>query len=193
MKQEHGIPAVQLDVTGVAESSRGAEERLAQLFSLHANFVWRSLRGLGVPDADAEDAAQEVFLVVYRRMAEYEDRGLMRAWLFSISRQVASHYRRGASRAERRHRALIASTADHDVEHLIARREAAGLVDAFLNELDEPQRTVFFLADVEGMTAPEIATALGVKLNTVYGRLRLARKRFERAVAKREGGEGVDE
>jgi RNA polymerase sigma-70 factor (ECF subfamily) len=141
-----------------------------------------------VPDADAEDAAQEVFLVVYRRLAEYEDRGLLRAWLFSISRQVASHYRRGASRADRRHRALIADTADHDVEELFARREAASLVNAFLDELEEPQRTVFFLADVEGMTAPEIAAALGVKLNTVYGRLRLARKRFEKAVAKKEGG-----
>jgi RNA polymerase sigma-70 factor (ECF subfamily) len=184
MKQEHVTPAVQRDEPSPAE-------RIAQLFSLHADFVWRSLRGLGVPDADAEDAAQEVFLIVYRRLADYEDRGLLRAWLFSISRQVASHYRRGASRADRRHRALIADTADHDVEELLARREAAELVNAFLNELDEPQRTVFFLADIEGLTAPEIAAALGIKLNTVYGRLRLARKRFEKAVAKQEPGEGA--
>src|SRR5215471_17330289 len=129
MKQEHVIPAVQLDTEqrsgkpGSAPSEPPTPaERIAELFTQHANFVWRSLRGLSVPDADAEDAAQEVFLVVYRRLAEYEDRGLLRAWLFSISRQVASHYHRGASRADRRHRALIADTADHDVEELLARR-----------------------------------------------------------------------
>jgi RNA polymerase sigma factor (sigma-70 family) len=135
MKQEHVTPAVQRDAPSSGSPSTGAgstgsepspAERIAQLFSLHADFVWRSLRGLGVPDADAEDAAQEVFLIVYRRLADYEDRGLLRAWLFSISRQVASHYRRGASRADRRHRALIADTADHDVEELLARREAPG-------------------------------------------------------------------
>src|SRR6185295_4158846 len=123
MKQEHVNPAVQLDAdarsagTPQGETTGGAaatpEERIAELFSEHANFVWRSLRGLGVFDADVEDAAQEVFLVVYRRLAEYEDRGLLRAWLFSISRQVASHYRRGANRADRRHRVFIADTADH--------------------------------------------------------------------------------
>ena len=199
MKQDHVIPAVQLDAEAPSSSASGtaptallpsSTERIAQLLSLHADFVWRSLRSLGVPEADAEDAAQEVFLVVYRRMADYEDRGLLRAWLFSISRQVASHYHRGANRADRRHRALIADTAGHDVEELFARREAAGLVNAFLDELDEPQRTAFYLADVEGMTAPEIAAALGIKLNTVYGRLRLARKRFEKAVAMQEAEGG---
>lgn len=193
------IPAVQIEADPSANAQADARPTgttrdpaalIAELFSQHADFVWRSLRGLGVPDADAEDAAQEVFLVVHRRLAEYEDRGMLRAWLFSISRQVASHYRRGASRADRRHRALIADIAGHDVEELFARREAASLVNAFLNELDEPQRTVFFLSDVEGMSAPDIAAALGVKLNTVYGRLRLARKRFEKIVAKQESGGG---
>src|SRR4051795_4629478 len=106
MKQEHVNPAVQLDAgarSGQAQPHADAAkpaDRIAELFSLHANFVWRSLRGLGVPDADAEDAAQEVFLVVYRRLPEYGGRGLLRAWLFSISRKIASHYRRGASRAD---------------------------------------------------------------------------------------------
>jgi RNA polymerase sigma-70 factor (ECF subfamily) len=108
----------------------------------------------------------------------------MRAWLFAIGRQVASHYRRGARRAENRRRALLTDTTGQDLEELLARREAAGLVNDFLEELDEPQRSVFFLADIEGLTAPEIAAALGMKLNTVYGRLRLARQRFERLVAE---------
>jgi RNA polymerase sigma-70 factor (ECF subfamily) len=65
----------------------------------------------------------------------------------------------------------------------MALREAEDLVTKFLDELDENHRLVFHLSDIEGMTAPEISTALGVNLNTVYGRLRSARKRFERTVA----------
>ncbi len=140
-----------------------------------------------MPAADVDDALQEVFLVVHRRIAQYEDRGLMRAWLFSISRQVSSHYHRGAKRAEDRHRGLVISTTAPDLEEVVARREAEQLVSTFLEGLEEPQRLVFFLADIEGLTAPEIASALDVNLNTVYGRLRQARKRFEQLVASREG------
>ena len=74
----------------------------------------------------------------------------------------------------------------------MARREAERIVTSFLEELDEPQRMVFYLSDIEGLTAPEIATALDVNLNTVYGRLRLARKRFERALALRARGETTE-
>jgi RNA polymerase sigma-70 factor (ECF subfamily) len=160
-----------------------------EVFTQHADFVWRSLRRLGVPLADVDDALQEVFLVVYRRVGEYEDRGLIRAWLFAISRQVASHYHRAANRAENRHRRLVVDATAPDLEEEMARREAGRLVTAFLEELEEPQRLVFYLADIEGMTAPEIAAALGANLNTVYGRLRLARKRFERALSERQRGE----
>jgi RNA polymerase sigma-70 factor (ECF subfamily) len=166
--------------------------QLAQVFAEHADFVWRSLRRLGVRAADVDDALQEVFLVVYRRVSEYEDRGLMRAWLFSISRQVASHYHRAATRAENRRQRLVVDAATPDAEELMARREAERVVTSFLEELDEPQRMVFYLSDIEGMTAPEIAAALEVNLNTVYGRLRLARKRFERALAQRARGETTE-
>jgi RNA polymerase sigma-70 factor (ECF subfamily) len=157
---------------------------IAHIFSEHADFVWRSLRRLGVPSADVDDALQEVFLVVHRRIAEYEDRGLMRAWLFSISRQVSSHYHRGVKRSEARHRGLVVSSTAPDLEEVVARREAEQLVSAFLDQLEEPQRLVFYLADIEGLTAPEIASALEVNLNTVYGRLRQARKRFELVIAE---------
>jgi RNA polymerase sigma-70 factor (ECF subfamily) len=164
-----------------------SDDQLKAIFVQQSDFVWRSLRRLGVQDADADDALQEVFLVVYRRISEYADRGLLRAWLFTIARQVASHYHRGATRTQHRHRALVVDASSPDLEELVARREAEQVVQSFLDELDEPQRWVFFLSDIEGLSAPEIAAALGVNLNTVYGRLRLARKRFERAVERHAG------
>jgi RNA polymerase sigma-70 factor (ECF subfamily) len=159
--------------------------RVRELFSEHADFVWRSLRRLGVATSDVDDALQEVFLVVFRRIAEYEDRGLIRAWLFTISRQIASHYHRGNTRAETRRQGFAIDLTSVDLDDTLARREAERVVRLFLEELAEPQRMVFYLADIEGLTVPEIAAALGVNLNTVYGRLRLARKRFERTIARR--------
>jgi RNA polymerase sigma-70 factor (ECF subfamily) len=161
---------------------------VARIFAEQADFVWRSLRSLGLPIADVDDAVQEVFLVVYRRIADYEDRGFTRAWLFSISRQVASHYHRGKKRAEERQRGLVVSVTAPDIEELVSRREAEQLVNGFLEELQEPQRSVFYLSDVEGFTAPEIAAALDVNLNTVYGRLRKARKLFEDLVTRAQKG-----
>jgi RNA polymerase sigma-70 factor (ECF subfamily) len=171
----------------VAASSRAV--LVKQIFSEQANFVWRSLRRLGVAAADADDALQEVFLVVFRRIPDYQDRGLLRPWLFAISRQVASHYHRGNKRTETRYQRLVLDTVGTDIEESVARREAEDVVRSFLDELDEPQRMVFYLSDIEGMSAPEIAQALGVNLNTVYARIRLARKRFEREVARRLGTE----
>jgi RNA polymerase sigma-70 factor (ECF subfamily) len=160
--------------------------QFADVFQTHADFVWRALRRLGLGPADAEDALQEVFLVVYRRLEHYEERGAMRAWLFAISRQVVSHYRRGAQRSERKQQALAREEAKHDDPHdAFVRGESVALVRALLAELSEPQAMVFWLSEIEEMTMPEVATALGINLNTAYGRLRLARKRFEEMVRER--------
>src|SRR5882724_1123301 len=99
-------------------------DQIAAIFSEHADLVWRSMERLGVPVSDIDDALQEVFLVVYRRIAEYEDRGLIRAWLFSISRQVARHFHRSTTRAENRHLGLVVNVTAPDLEETLARREA---------------------------------------------------------------------
>lgn len=165
-------------------------DRITVLFREHARFVWRVLRRLGVPDPDVDDALQEVFVVVHRRLAEYEERGAVRAWLFTISRQVASEHRRGAARAERRNAVAEVPHRTDDPYEAARRAEAAAIVRRFLQELPEPQALAFYLADVEGLTVPEIAQALETNLNTVYSRLRLARQRFEEVLKSRELGGG---
>ncbi|MGH7437624.1 MAG: RNA polymerase sigma factor [Polyangiaceae bacterium] len=157
----------------------------AELFATQASFVWRVLRRLGVPEADADDALQEAFLIVHHKLGDYEERGSVRAWLFTIARQVASHHRRGEARRGRREALSEPPVPGDDPHEAAVRREAAGIVREFLDELDEERGIVFFLADVEGMAVPEIASSLGVNLNTVYGRLRTARLRFEEFVLKR--------
>ncbi len=67
-----------------------------------------------------------------------------------------------------------------------ARTEAVGRLYAILAEMDEERRAVFILAELEQMTAPEIAEAVGLNVNTVYTRLRAARREINEAVARHQ-------
>lgn len=156
---------------------------MAQVFADHAYFVKRSLRRLGVTTSDADDALQQVFLVVARRFDEYLLVESKRGWLFGVSDLVSRNYHRGRRRARRRHRWLVALPA-FDLEEVLRRREAGRIVSKFLAGLKESERTAFYLADVEGLTAKEIAVELDVNMNTIYSRLRAARRRFNTALSR---------
>ena len=164
---------------------RERSERLADLFQRHADFVWRVLRRLGLSPADAEDTLQEVFLVVNHRLADYEDRGTTRAWLFAICRQLARAHHRQSSRTRPVADLGESLFSTDDPAHTVEKREAAKAIHEFLGTLSEPQALAFFLVEIEDMTAPEAAVALGVGVNTLYGRLRLAHRRFEAFLARR--------
>jgi RNA polymerase sigma-70 factor, ECF subfamily len=159
-------------------------EQLSALFEAHADFVHRALLRFGVPTADVEDALQDVFLVVARRLDGYVERGAMRAWLFVIARQVALHALR-AGRLRARQTLLLVRPAEPDDPHAkLLQQEAVAMMHGFLAQLDEKLAEVFVLAEIEQLSVPEIAAALRVKLNTAYSRLRLARRRFEKWLAQ---------
>jgi RNA polymerase sigma-70 factor (ECF subfamily) len=172
--------------------ARASERDLARAFrtmyEAHVDFVWRNLRRLGVTFAEADDKTQEVFVIAHRRFAEFEDRGHgPRAWIFQIVLRVASD----ARRHRRRHpedpdggdslqrQAVEASQADD-----FARREQLDRLDRALETIDVGRRAVLVLHEIEEMTAPEIAETLGIPLNTVYSRLRVARGELEAAVER---------
>jgi RNA polymerase sigma-70 factor, ECF subfamily len=152
------------------------------VYAAQFDFVWRSLRRLGVPEAALDDAAQEVFLVVYRKLAEFEGRSQLKTWLFRIAIHTAQHHLRSITR-----RPTVAVTdieaetaAHHNTPHdELARRQAIEVLYRLLDELEPAKRTVFVMADLEQMSAPEIASVLDVPLNTVYSRLRVARQEFD--------------
>jgi len=159
-------------------------KQLNALFREQASFVWRVVKRLGVPEADAEDAVQEVFLVVAKRFHQYEERGVLRAWLVAIARQVAQHSQRARFRRERKARELTVAEAAGDPHRAFEQNQAAAMVNEFMASLDPDQALVFYLAEIEGMSVPEIAASLQQNVNTIYGRLRLARQRFEARVQR---------
>lgn len=158
--------------------------RLADVFRTHHEFVWRSARRLGCPPDAIDDAVQEVFMIAARKLSELARPEVVKTWLFRATINVVRNHRRGHERRERRHVAVGQHAPRHAPDHG-ARYEAAEALLELLELLDEDRRVVFVLASCEQMTAPEISAALGVKLNTVYSRLRSARELLERAVVDR--------
>lgn len=153
------------------------------VYARHFRAIWRTLRRLGVRDAVLDDAAQDVFVVVYKKLAQFDGRSL-RGWLYAIALRVASDYRRDATRRS----ALPLPDAVQDASlgpaELSELQEAVRLLHALLDQLDDAKRTAFVLGELEQLSAPEIAEALGVNLNTVYARLRAARLQFDAALTR---------
>jgi RNA polymerase sigma-70 factor (ECF subfamily) len=165
-----------------AVEADAARRELAEVYAQHHAAVWRCLRALGVPPDQVDDAVQDVFLVVHRRLPRFDHAAPVRSWILGIARNVARRLH------ERRHRSpprlAVVQPDPPAPEELVARRDAAAVVERFLDALDPEQRAVFVLAQLEGLDVPEIARTLGIKLNTAYSRLRLARRRFDRVVAR---------
>jgi RNA polymerase sigma-70 factor (ECF subfamily) len=184
-------PSLQpLELTSPVERIETRALTFRALYDAHLDFVWRNLRRLGVSEADAEDRTQEVFVVAHRRFEEFEDRGHgPRAWLFQIVLRVASD----ARRHKRRHpedpdggMAMGRASIDATQQDAVLRREQLSRLDAALDTIDVGRRAVLVLHEIEEMTAPEIAQVLGIPLNTVYSRLRVARTELEEALRRQE-------
>lgn len=162
---------------------------LADVYREHAPFVWRTLVRLGVPRSATDDAVHDVFLVVARGLGEFRGEASLRTWLFAIAYRIALSVRRDAARDRWREERLAATPLRDAAVDPVARSEASDALSVLLDELDPEKRAVFVMTELEGMTAPEIAGALGLKVPTVHSRLRLARERLEAAIA-RNGGHG---
>ena len=163
----------------------GVVPPLAQIFREHAPFVWRGLRRLGVPECDVEDVCQEVFVVVHRKLGDFEGRSSLRTWIYGICARTASDYRRSG-----RVRREVVTDAPPDApqeggqHEALALKQARATLDRILDELDDDKRSVFVLYEIEELTMAEVAEAIGCPLQTAYSRLHAARKVVEAGVAR---------
>lgn len=163
---------------------------LADVYRDHFAFVWRTVRRFGVAPPQVEDAVQDVFVVVHRRLLDFEGRSSVRTWLAGIVRRVVRDYRRTNTRKP----ALAGAQTDFLVDDLsgghaspeenVMANEAARLLHTLLDQLDDEKREVFILAELEQWSLAEIAEATGAKLNTASSRLRLAREAFEQGAQR---------
>ncbi len=184
-------PARAVQGPGAAQAAgapSGPEARslpsFAEVYELHFDFVWRSARRLGVPEHNLDDVVQDVFVTVYRRLGEFEGRSQLKTWIFGVLRHTVRDLRRSARRKPTEALAEEPSDARTSPHERAVHEESARLLSRLLETLDEDQREVFVLSELEQMSAPEIASALDVNVNTVYSRLRTARQEFEAALKR---------
>jgi RNA polymerase sigma-70 factor, ECF subfamily len=164
---------------------------LEAIYDNHIDFVWRTLARLGVAHDRMDDAAQDVFVVVHRKLSEFEHRSSVKTWLFRIVQRVAHDHRRARRRKDRglgREMAedpeeLSDEASGGPLQH-VEQADAIRLLERLVSELDRDKREVFMLSELEQMTAPEISETLGIPVAKVYCRLRTAREQFEAALAR---------
>lgn len=174
------------------DSSRGdarANEPLsfAGVYDEAFPWVFRAARRLGVAPSALDDVVQDVFLVVHRKLAGFEHRSSLKSWIYGITVRVVRDRRRAQRRRPESPDDDLAALPDpnaRDPQADALRREALATLLRVLDALPDDQREVFVLAELEELTVPEIAEATGANVNTVYSRLRAARKSFEAEAAR---------
>jgi RNA polymerase sigma-70 factor (ECF subfamily) len=172
------------EATGAAVPSRAA--RLSALAEAHFAYVWRLLRRLGLSDSDADDAAQQAFLIASRRLDDIQV-GSERSFLYKAAVHTAYKSRRAQHRRREEDLANFSfETSSPGPDELLDRRRAREILDAIVGTMPLELRVVFVLYEIDGLGTTEVAEVVGIPLGTVASRLRRARADFETRVARYE-------
>ena len=155
-----------------------------QAFERHFSMVWRSLRRLGVPASSLDDASQDVFLVLHRRWLDFEHQSSLKTWIYGILLRVASDHKRRARRERERWSPEVTEVESptDSPDRIYQQREAGRLLHLALAQLDDKERQILVMVDLEETSVVDASEALGINLNTAYSRLRRGRQSFEKAL-----------
>ena len=157
------------------------------IYREHGRFVWLSLQRLGIHPSDLDDVAQDVFMVVHRRLGTFDRRARVSTWLFGICMRVAANYRR----RRRWTREVLSGGSDDDrpsglaaADDILVRREQRELAERALNRLEVAKRATFVMFEIESLSCNEIAELMNVPVGTVYSRLHSARRQLEKHLTR---------
>lgn len=175
-------------LTGYPVATLTAQD-FKSIYEAELDYVWSSLRRLGVASAHLEDLTHDVFAIAWKKLADYDPSRPVRPWLFGIAMRLASDFRQLAwQKREVGGEEPDAEDTSMSSDEWVARRQAQAMVLTALRSLPMERRAVFVMHELDGIAIPEVAAALAVPLNTAYSRLRLARRDFAEAVAKLKRG-----
>jgi RNA polymerase sigma-70 factor (ECF subfamily) len=174
------------DAARVSGTRFGPVEPFDKLYRQHFDFVWKCARAFGSTPQEVDDVVQDVFMVVQRRLDDLRDETLARSWVYGITRRVVHSHRRRRSKGESGEPVEVDALTSPGQSPLAAAEQSARLrlLSVLLDGLDEPKREVFVLSEILEMNGREIAETLGIPMNTVYSRLRVAREEFDKAAQR---------
>ena len=178
----HGVPLAS-DPEILARLANGEIGALGELYDRHHEPVRRFLARATSDAEDVDDLVSATFLAAAKSAARFDGRAACRPWLLGIAAQYLRRRRQGFGRWLKALSSLsrIQANAFDPRSALQARND----VDRALRAISEAQRVTFLMAEVEGLTCPEIAEALGIPVGTVWTRLHAARRNL-RAVLEKE-------
>ncbi len=190
------------------EARASSAPTFVEIYGGYYGHVSRWARALGAPAAARDDIVQDVFLVVHRRLADFDGENLQ-GWLYQITRRRVRDFRRlrwfrlivrGGAGSDQIARDSGGGALDdllHETrspEGMLLHKEQAAILERLLDRLPEAQRGAFVLFEVDGYSGEEIARLQGVALSTVWGRIHKARVKLaadiERMRKRGELGEG---
>jgi RNA polymerase sigma-70 factor (ECF subfamily) len=163
------------------------------IYREHFDFACRSLRLLGVERDGLEDAAQDVFGIASRRLAEFEGTSSVKTWIFAIVQRVAANHRRTHRRKQAPLEPLtpeMAADVGPSPETEAEAAQSAALIRAFSDSLDEGRRALLVLGLIEGVPMRELADTQGIPLQTAYSRVRALRRSLELHLLQHEADHG---
>ena len=162
--------------------------QLSAVYDDYASFVWATLHRCGIAPSDLDDALQEVFLVVHRRLSTYRGDGLLTAWLYGICVRVANNHRRRAHVRRERPTDVVpedpTATLVRDPEQEASQVQLRERLQTIMNDMDCDRRALMVMYEVDELSCEEIASFLNIPIGTVHSRLHAARKDFQRALAR---------
>jgi RNA polymerase sigma-70 factor (ECF subfamily) len=162
----------------VERARRGDTAALAQLLASVAPAIHRFGLRMCKNAHDADDVLQDTLMSIAQHLRDFEGRSSLSSWVFALTRSACARRRRGLKNRPPVAEESTAERADPrpTPEQQAGDRELSEALSRALDELPEPYREVILLRDVEGLTAPEAAGALGVSLDAVKSRLHRARE-----------------
>ena len=163
------------------------DEACLESFQRELDYVFRTLRRLGVGQAEIEDLAQEVFLALRHSWRGYDRERPLRPYLFGIAFRIASAHRR-KRRREVVLEILEVNDANPGPDETLAAKQARAIVLAALESVPLPRRAVLVMHDIDGVPMIEVASVLSIPVFTAYSRLRKARRELQSAVKRATRG-----
>lgn len=153
------------------------------LYDRYAPLVHRFSAALGVPVEEREDAAQDIFIAVYRSLRHFRGEAQLSTWIYRIAARHAIRLGR-----RRRTRELMRLTMLKEKPPLTIdpseHSTHVALLDRMLAKLPPKKRTVLVLFEIEGLSAKEISDVVGCPENTVWSRLHHARAEMTKAARR---------
>ncbi|MCB9557128.1 MAG: RNA polymerase sigma factor [Deltaproteobacteria bacterium] len=149
------------------------------VFREYRGFVYRVVGRLAGPALDHEDIAQDVFVVIFRKLHTLRDPHRLQSWVYGICRRVVAHQRRRL-RVRQALAELVGQQptrpTESGPERVYEQRELERVLYRALDRMSEKRREVLILFALEGLEGKQIAELLEIPLNTVWTRLHAARR-----------------